>query len=692
MGETSPGRLERVLRPKSLAVFGGGPAAQVVRQCRKMGFTGEIWPVHPKRLEVEGLRAYRCLADLPAAPDAAFVGVNRFATIEIIKELAAAGAGGAVCYASGFREVVSPDGEGLALEQRLLEAAGAMPILGPNCYGLINYADGALLWPDQQGGRRLAPGETGAAILMQSSNIAINVTMQTRGLPIAFMVTAGNQAMIRLTDIAADLLDDPRVTCLGLHLEGVGDAAALEALALKARKLKKPIVTIKVGRSAQAQAATLSHTASLAGGDAATEALLRRLGVARVDSLTALIESLKLLHCGGPLSGFELASMSCSGGEASVIADAAVGARVRFSPFTTAAQARVEKALGPLVAVANPLDYQTYVWNDAPAMTETFAGVLSSGADLSLLVLDYPRSDLCDSADWLTAEASFVAAVKAENRRAAIVASLPENMPGERAGSLIAQGIAPLQGLNDAIAAAEAAALIGEAWSKPFPPPLLPTSLARGVARLLDEAEGKVALCAYGVEVPAGRRVTTPDAAVQAAEALGFPVALKALGVAHKTERGAVVLNLKDAETVRRQAETLHHLGDGLYVETMVEGALVELIVGVSRDPVAGLLMTLGAGGVLVELLADSVSFLLPPAPGEVADALAALRTAPLLTGYRGRPKADVAAAVAAIEAIARFAIETGPRLIELDVNPLMVRAAGCGAVAADVLIRRVEA
>jgi acyl-CoA synthetase (NDP forming) len=683
-------RLERLFRPKSVAAIGGAPAALVVAQCRKMGFSGEIWPVHPTKDEIEGYRCYRSVDDLPGAPDAAFVGVNRRLTIDVVKSLSARGAGGAVCYASGFREVISPDSEGLALERALLDAAGDMPFLGPNCYGLINYGDGALLWPDQQGGRRLGKDERGVAVLMQSSNIAINVTMQARGLPIAYMVTVGNQAQTKMADIAADLLDDARVTCLGLHIEGVGDARALEALALKARKLQKPIIAIKVGRSPQAQAATLSHTASLAGGDAATEALLARLGIARVSSLPELIESLKLCHIHGALPGFEAASMSCSGGEASVIADAALPTRIRFSPFPARSQTAIEKSLGPLVAVANPLDYQTYVWNDEKALETTFSAVLGAGADLTYLVLDYPRADRCDPKDWFVTERAFASAAKATGARGALVAALPENLPEDRIAHLFNLGLAPLQGLDEALKAAEASARVGEAWRAEPPPPLfLPPPVEEAEAETLNEARGKAELALYGVPVPMGRLAATPKEAADAADALGYPVALKGLGVAHKTEAGAVKLNLKDRAQVLAAAEAMQGLGEGFLVEAMVSPPVAELIVGVSRDPVAGLLMTVGAGGILVELLGDAASFLLPPREGEIAKALSSLKTAPLLTGFRGRPVADLPAAVAAIEAIARYAVDEGDALLELDVNPLMVGAVGQGATAADVLIRR---
>lgn len=316
-------RLSRLFRPKSIAVVGGGSwCANIIEQCRKIGFSGSVWPVHPHRDEIAGVPTFTDVTALPDAPDATFVGVNRNATVEIVAALAGRGAGGAVCFASGFREAQGELSDGTELQTALLAAAGDMPIIGPNCYGFVNYLDRAALWPDQHGGIAVARG---VAIITQSSNIAINLSMQRRGLPIAYLMTAGNQAQTGMAEIATELLCDERVTALGLHIEGIDDLRAFENLAAQARELGKPIVALKVGTSEQARAATVSHTASLAGSDAGARALLVRLGIGQVRSLAAMLETLKLLHVVGPLNSNRIASMSCSGGEASLMADATVG-------------------------------------------------------------------------------------------------------------------------------------------------------------------------------------------------------------------------------------------------------------------------------------------------------------------------------------------------------------------------------
>ncbi|MEP9387897.1 acetate--CoA ligase family protein [Mesorhizobium sp. KR9-304] len=698
-------RLDRLLRPKSIAVIGGGFfTPNVIKQSLKMGFAGDIWPVHHEKDEVAGVRAFRSIADLPGAPDATFIGVNRNLTIDMLKALRQRGAGGAICFAAGFRETAHYDPDGSRLQDALIEAAGDMPVIGPNCYGLINYADGALLWPDQHGGRRLKEGETGAAIITQSSNIACNLTMQTRGLPLAFLMTAGNQAQTGISEMALGLIEDSRVSSLGLHIEGFDSVAGFERLAARARELNKPIVAMKVGRSEQARAGTVSHTASLAGSDAASDAFLKRLGIARVDTIPSFLETLKLFHAVGPLASNTLSSMSCSGGEASVMADAAVGRPVFFPALADEHRARVEETLGPLVAVANPLDYNTYIWAKEEALTATFTAMVSGGFGLNMLVLDFPRTDRCSDADWWFTVNAFGKALKTNGAKGAIVASMGENLPEGHAEELLRRGIVPILGIAEAMDAATAAAFVGEAWRWPVPHSYwISETRARldeirdrlghakdtvGAGRtVLTESVAKSQLHGIGLSIPVGREVATVTDAVKAAQQIGFPVALKALGVAHKSEVGAVKLNLKDEVSVRAAGEQLRGLGSGLYVERMVEGAVAELIVGVTHDPLFGPVMTVGAGGVLVELLKDSVTLLMPPTRTEIETALESLKMFPLLDGFRGRPKADLDAAIEAIANIADFALTRGNVLAELDINPLIVCAEGKGAWVADALL-----
>ena len=671
--------LDRLFRPKSIAVIGGGTwCVNVIVKCKEFGFSGTIYPIHPSKDSIEGVPCFRTVSDLPQAPDACFVGINRVATIDVVRDLRAFGAGGAVCFASGFLEAVGEDADGAGLQAQLLDAAGDMTIIGPNCYGFVNYLDGALLWPDQHGGVHV---DSGVAIITQSSNIAINITMQRRGLPIAYVVTAGNQAQTGLSDIGAALLDDPRVTALGLHVEGIDDLRSFETLAARARKLHKPIVVLKVGKSDQAQAATISHTASLAGSEAGAKALFRRFGMAQVASLPELLESLKLLHVAGPLASNNIASMSCSGGEASLMADSAVGRDITFPDLTHNQSNNLRAALGPMVKLANPLDYHTYIWGDPNALAKTFTAVMESHLALGVLICDFPRADRCDLSEWDGVIEGVEAAAKASGLPMAIAASLPENMPEDIATDLVTRGIVPFYGLDESLAAIEAAVFCGGDHGT-CSPVLKPKSVQN--VKTLTEAAAKASLSAYGVLIPQSYIASTADEAGQVSDKIGFPVVLKGQGIAHKSEAGAVVLNLANAGDVVNAAIAMPT--DSFLVEEMVTNAVAELLVGVVLDPAHGYVLTIAAGGVLTELLTDSVSMLVPSTAADVEQALGQLRVTKLLNGFRGQPAANINAIVDAVMAVQRYVIEHAGRIEEVEINPLLCTTQT--AIAADALIR----
>lgn len=624
------------------------------------------------------MAAFRSVADLPGVPDAVFVGVNREATVEVVAELRARGAGGAVCFASGFAEAEAELAGGRDLQSALLAAAGEMPILGPNCYGVLNLVDGAALWPDQHGGKRV---ERGVAIVTQSSNVAINLTMQRRGLPVSYVVTVGNQAQRDMAGIGAALLEDERVTALGLYVEGIRDLRAFEAMAEVARAKGKGVVALKVGASAQAQAAAVSHTASLAGSAAGASALFRRLGIGEVRSLSAFLEALKICHVVGPLVSNRVASMSCSGGEASLMADSAMATGLVFPALDGAQRSALGAALGPKVALANPLDYHTYIWPDRDRMAACFAAMMQGDLSLGLVVLDFPREDRCDAGDWYNVIDAVEAAMRESGKPLAIVASISDTMPETLAEAMMARGILALSGIPEALAALDMAASLGAARDAPLPV-LLPG--AECVGRVMSEAEAKGALSGFGLDVPSAGRATSAAEAGKVAAEIGFPVVLKGEGVAHKTEAGAVVLGLTDEAAVARAARKMGC--ENFLVEEMVSGAVTELLVGVTMDPAHGFVLTLGAGGVLTEVMADSTSMLLPVTANEVEAALMRLRLAPVLTGHRGRAGADVAAIAAAVLAVQDYVTRHAGRVLEVEVNPLIVTPSR--AVAADALIR----
>ena len=674
--------LSRLLRPRSIALFGGGWAVNVVAQLKKSGFEGDIWPVNPKRADILGVPCLASIEDLPRPPDASFVGVNRDATIEVVERLSAMGAGGATCFASGFLESEAETAGGADLQARLIAAAGGMPILGPNCYGLLNYLDNVTLWPDQHGG---LPVESGVAIVAQSSNIAINMTMQARGLPIAYVVAAGNQAQVGASDIAAALLDDDRVTAIGLYLEGFGDIRALEAFAAKARARGKPVVAIKIGRSDKARAATMTHTASLAGNAAAGSALLERLGIIEVETIAVFLETLKLLHTIGPLPGASICSVSCSGGEASLMADLSSGSALDFVDFAASQRAALKAELGPIVTIANPLDYPTFIWGDTPRMTRVFSTVMAESFDLTVFVLDLPRADRCDPSGYHCAVDAIIAAKAQTGARVAVLASLPENMSDHFTREFMRGGVAVLHGMCEGIAAIGAAIAAGR-FKDADPEPLVLAANGATSSSILSEAASKEALSGFGLRIPRSIQAQSVDELIEKSAALSFPVVLKGAGLAHKSEAGLVALDIRDEPSLAAAARQMQAVTSEFLVEEMAVGGVAEVLVGITRDPTGTFLLTLGAGGVLTELLADTASLLLPTSPTEIAIALESLRIGRVLQGYRGKPAVDMQALTDAVMAVCRYAEAHGDRLVELEVNPLIARVGD--AIAVDALIR----
>ncbi len=662
--------LARLLNPRGIAVIGGAPAAAVVRQCQKLGYTGEIWPVHPKKSDMHGVACFPTLADLPGVPDAAFVAVNRHLTIDAVAQLRALGAGGAVCYASGFAESGDVD-----LQVALLEAAGDMSILGPNCYGYVNALDGVALWPDEHGCTRV---ERGVGIISQSGNVGLNLTLQQRGLNMAYMVTVGNQAGGGVEDVLESFVADHRVTAIGMFIEAIREPQRFADIAIAAVQAGKRIVALQTGKSEAGALIAASHTASLAGNRTAYAALFERCGVATVETPTELVETLKLLDHGGPLAGYRMASLSCSGGEASLVADLSETTSLTFSPFPDDQRSRIEATLTELVSVANPFDYHTFMWGDRAAMGATFGETMDGPHDATMLVLDAPPGGDQDPSTWITAAEAFADAADRTRRRGVVVATMPECLSPEVRSSISARGIAPLQGLREALVALDRCAWL--AAHAPQPRPAAVTAPAASV--LVDEQRAKERLGSLGVRVPRGERAGRADV-LAVASRVGYPVTLKGLGLAHKSEAGAVALGLRDATALEVALAAMPESLTEFLVEETVTGIVAEMLVTVRRAAPLGWLITIGAGGVLTELWRDTQSLLAPATTDEIRSAIERLRISAILSGYRGKPAGDVDALVAFVDHLQRVVV--GTNAVEVELNPVLVTTSG--AIAVDALL-----
>jgi acyl-CoA synthetase (NDP forming) len=695
MSQTIRDNLKRMLAPQHVAFVGGRSMARALKRCAEGGYQGQMWLVNPQHDSLEGVPCVRSIADLPCGPDAVFIATNRDLTLTCVAELAAIDAGGAICYASGFAETGA---EGQALQQQLLEAAGTMALLGPNCYGLLDYLHSSALWPVAHGGKAV---EKGVAVLTQSGNFAYNLSMSDRSLPVAYMASVGNQAQLGVAELMDVLLDEPRVTAIGLHLEGLKNVPGFARAAHKALEKGIPIIALKTGVSQIGAELALSHTSSLSGSDALYDALFDRLGVIRVSGPVSFVETLKAAACGNLPAGNSLIALACSGGDAGLIADYSERNELSLPKLDQGQVGELAQVLPSYANLVNPLDFTTAIWGDGEALNRMLDSALRTEADAAMLVLDYPAEFTGERKECDLLLELYCAALKRHGKSGFVTSAFPELLPAHARERLHAQGVAALQGVEDGLAAwgriagyqrnRQALLDLGESALVPLCPQAL---TAEG--ELLNEWDSKQALKAFGLPIPNGV-LSTRDKALQDAESLGYPLVVKAVSaqLPHKTEAGAVALNLKDGAALSAALEKMsasiaaYAPGvpfDQLLLEPMAKAPLAELIVGIKRENDFGLALVIGAGGILVELLKDSRSLLLPTTDGAIRNAVLSLRSAPLLQGFRGREAADLEALVAAIRAVADYACENAAQLLELDVNPLLVGADGTTAV--DALIR----
>lgn len=687
--------LRHLINPHSIVLIGGSNLTRPIENLRNIGFTGKLWVVSPHHISIAGVPCLRSLQDLPEVPDAAFVAVNALATVEVVQSLHELGCKGVVCYAAGFAEMGI---EGEALQNALVQAAGDMALVGPNCYGILNFADSVALWPDRLRGEKV---DKGIAIISQSGNVALNLTMHDRSLPITHVISVGNQAMLEVGDYIDLLLDDKRVTAIGLYIEGLKNVANFSQVALRALHLGIPLVVLKTGVSELGAQLALSHTSSLAGRDDMYQALFERFALLRVDSLSAMVETLKLASLTPLPHGDRIGVLTCSGGDSALLADALELHGLQMPPLSVEHHHLLDAWLPSFATRSNPLDYNTSVWGNLEASTAVFSSMVRADFDAVVLVLDFPQTNTGHDEEWQCQVNALIAASRGHNKTIAVMSNFSELLPHNARQRLEQARIAPLQGLRDSVMALSKLVTYHQqrqrslAYEHTAPLTLHASSPNYQPVTMLDEHASKALLAPYGLSIPQGS-VVTIDQLTEQAPTLDYPVVLKALSpqIAHKTELGAVALNLTQASAVTDAANAMTQrlATQGIpvshfLIEQMVQDGVGELIIGVKRDPLFGPAIILGTGGVLVNLLNDSAIVLLPTSPDMVRDALLSLKGTALLQGFRNKPKGDLEAVVDAVMAVASFVQDHWDSVHELDVNPLIVRPTSTGVIAVDALI-----
>ena len=688
MNEARRLNLRRLLKPRSVALVGGRTLAPSIEMLRRAGYEGTISVVNPTYSEIGGIACVPSIDDLPEAPDAAFLNVNRHLTVDAVEALARRKAGGAVCFAAGFGEM----GEaGKTLETRLATVAGDLAVVGPNSNGLLNRLDKLALWPMHD--HEPYAVERGPAFISQSGGVAYAFVRDRRQVRAAVLASTGNQTLLGIADWLAVMGDDPRITAIGIFLEGPGDVAALSEAAMITRSRDVPVVVLKSGRSALGAEMALTHTGSMAGDDHLFDVLCERLGFTRVTTLPQMLETLKAMNAWHDrVRGNRMTVLTASGAARGLFADAASDAGLLLPAPSTATAASLRLQLPEFAHVTNPLDHNAAYTGmtglsleHEPALYECFRTMLADGYDIGVLNGEGGEGPL--ESPSLRA---WVKAARDTGVPCALVSTLPDHISDMTHQICRENGIAALQGLEDGVSAIAAVVRHAARRSDPVDSVIgLPQAIgASGPTRILNEWRSKAELEAAGIPFPRRHMVASNEVA-EAARAIGFPVVLKAVSqdLPHKNKIGAVEVNLADGAALDAALTRMNVAlakaeitPDGFLVEEMVSAAAVEIIVGVTTSSIYGHALVIGAGGIDVERLKDSAALLLPASRSMIEDAIAGLRVGARLNDEARRQLADLA------ERIAGYAMANRQSLVSLDVNPVIITREG-QAIAVDALI-----
>jgi acyl-CoA synthetase (NDP forming) len=679
--------LDRLIAPKSIAIVGASPRAGSfgLRTLENLAhFKGPIWPVNAKYDKVGGHACYPSLASLPGKPDLVALVVPREAVEESLNEAAAVGAGGVVVYASGYGEMARD--EGLAAQRRLAQIARAakMPVLGPNCMGLVNHelGVGVSFIPEYSSmPRKVGP----IAFVSQSGALGYCLAQAAeRGVGFRYFFSAGNSADIDVADLIGAMAEDPGVRAIACLFEGVPDARRLLAAGARARAAGKPVIVFKLGTSDDGAAAARSHTGSMAGSAAAFRALFDRAGFVTVDDYDALVEYAKFFAAAGPPLARGVAVVSGSGGAGIIAADMAARHGVPMPQPGERATAILRGIIPEFGSARNPCDPTGQVLSVPESYGKCCRALLNDpqyGVLLSALSVASRETGAKRAAD--------IDALAREQPKPIAVAWVSEWLQGPGSEAYESnERVGFFRSLDRCYAAIAA----WQRWHEARGAEPRVTQKVPGLQfkkKILGEREAKAVLARYGIRSAPERQAQNADEAVKAARELGYPVVLKADGdIEHKTEAGAVKLNLRDEAELRAACAAVTSAPGfpfgGFLVQAMVTGG-VELVVGVKRDAQCGPVLLVGLGGVLVEVLRDTALALAPVGKAEARRMLESLKGYKLLQGYRGAPATDLDSVCDTIARVSEFAADYADLVEEIDVNPLLARPDG--AVALDALI-----
>ena len=689
--------IERILHPRSLAVFGASDSkakfgGRIIHHLVRHGFAGDIYPINLHRPEIVGRKAYPSIAAVPSAPDVAILAVPVNTLVQNLNEAAAAGVGCCVIISTGFAEAGD---EGSTRQSELVEIAArtGMRIVGPNCMGIIEphhhmtLCSSVVLETD-----KLRDGSIG--LISQSGALMVSIFDRANddGIGFRHCVSLGNQVDLEICDFIEYMAGDAQTSAVCTYIEGLLDGQRFRRAAAACRAAGKPLFVVKTGRTEAGVRSARSHTASLAGSFESFAAICREEGVVLAQDPDDMVRAAHLLslHRGCRAGG--VAVLSTSGGGAGIASDRVTEIGLELATLTPETRVRLGDILLPPQA-DNPVDLGGRKLPESTEIaglaTEILFGDARVGYGLGVLT----------SMPFFAVRSKLIGETALASGKPCILVLTPGAAANASRQILRDLGQFHVDRFEDALRVLSLIDTHLRLKEAALPAPLRPAGLPASVpgspaAGALTESEAKRLLAAYGVAVAREAHADTADDAARRAQEIGFPVVLKAVSrdIAHKSDVGAVSVGLASAEAVRKAAaDMLARLAtnapgariEGFSIQEMVRGE-AEVIIGANNDPQFGPIVMVGLGGIAVEILHDVA---LAPAPLCMSRARAMierLRSAPLLQGARGRPPLDIDAVADALVRLSWLAADLGPQLVDLEVNPLIVRKRGDGAVAVD--------
>ncbi|MFG6532090.1 MULTISPECIES: acetate--CoA ligase family protein [unclassified Sulfitobacter] len=692
--------LDHIFRPRSVAIVGASNdpsriSGRPLRYLKERGYKGKIYPINPTRDVVQGMKAWPSLADLPEAPDVAILAIPSTLIPGVLRDGAVIGLKGAIIMSSGFAEA-GEEGAVLQAEITAIAQETGIRILGPNCVGLfctnINFYGTFTQSIDRD-----VPPLGGVAVVSQSGAYGgyIAYLASQRGLGINYWVTTGNEADLEVGECIAWLAGRDDVKVIALYLEGVRKGPAFREGLARARAAGKPVIAMKVGRSAAGEKAAQSHTASMAGSDDVYDAIFRDYGVYRATTTEEQLDIAEACLTGPYPVGRKLGILTLSGGVGVQMCDAAEVYGLDVATMPEDAGRKLKKLL-PFAAVGNPIDTTAQVMNDMSLLSENIRIVLEEGG-YDMIVFFLTTTPAADAYAIPIRDAILKGLRGKKDKLVVLCMGARE----EIRKSYREMGFLVYQDADRAVQIAGALTHFGQAFATvPRPAPVPLGRRVEGTGPMSEHAAKKV-LALAGVPFLTEVLATTAEEATRAAKTAGGPVAMKVASpdIQHKTEIGGVALNVATVN-VRAAFHRLTHNVAEKAPDATLEGILVapmapkgiEVIVGTITDAVFGPVVMFGMGGILVELVPD-VTF--QPAPFDLDTAremVARIKAAPLFDGYRGAPKADTEALAQLLSNLSLFAAANAGTVQSIDLNPVLVLEDGKGVVALDAVIERSSA